>query len=200
MLYMKKKHIYKIENMVLREEQTLSFTYFLGLGSNLGTRIQNLVNALVELRASGIAIAVSDVYETEPVGGPQQDYYLNLACALETLLEPIELLHLAKTIELNLGRQEGERWGPRLIDIDILAAGQVQVDVSELVIPHPRLAERLFVCRPLADLKSDFIPPGMGITVEQMAHQLKDSAKVELRHSRNELLRRLPEGDWCKTL
>jgi len=189
-----------MENMVSQEEQTLSFTYFLGLGSNLGDRIQNLVNALIELGAHNNALAVSAVYETEPVGGPKQDYYLNMACALETLLKPIELLHVAKTIELQLGRQEGERWGPRLIDIDILAAGQVQVDVSELVVPHPRLAERLFVCRPLADLKSDFIPPGMAFTVEQMATQLKDSAQVELRHSRHELLGLLPEGAWRQTL
>ena len=97
--------------MVSQEEQTVSLTYFLGLGSNLGNRIQNLVNALMELGTHGNAIAVSAVYETEPVGGPKQDYYLNMACALETLLEPIELLHLAKTIELQLGRQEGERWG-----------------------------------------------------------------------------------------
>ena len=189
-----------MENMVSQEEQTVSLTYFLGLGSNLGDRIQNLVNALMELGTHGNAIAVSAVYETEPVGGPKQDYYLNMACALETLLEPIELLHLAKTIELQLGRQEGERWGPRLIDIDILAAGQVQVNVSELVIPHPRLAERLFVCRPLADLKSDFIPPGMAFTVEQMAIHLKCSAKVERRHSRHELLGLLPGEDWRQAL
>ena len=166
----------------------------------MGDRLQHLVAALAELAAEGEPIAVSSIYETEPVGGPEQTHFLNLVCALRVEKKPLEMLRFAKEIEANLGRETGPRWGPRPIDIDILAAGLLRLSAPELVIPHPRIGERLFVCRPLAELQSDFKLPGMALTVGQLAERLNGSAEVNLWRSRDNLLQDLPEGVWSGTL
>ena len=137
----------------------------LALGGNLGDRLANLQQAL-RLLAPAVAIeAVSPLYESDPVGPPGQPAYYNAACLGHTLLEPLELLRSAKAIERALGRQPGERWGPRPIDIDILLFDGLILDTPELTIPHPRLLERPFVLTPLADMAPDLIVPGSGLRV-----------------------------------
>lgn len=122
----------------------------LGLGSNLGDRrayLRAAVGALPDV------VAVSPVYESEPVGGPPgQAPYLNLVVAMETDLSPRELLDLAHVLEDSAGRVRTERHGPRTLDVDVLAVGGLRVDEPDLVVPHPRMLERRFVLAPLADL------------------------------------------------
>lgn len=128
---------------------------FLGLGSNLGDRrliLQRAVAALGEVEAAGL-VAVSPLYETDPVGGPAgQGPYLNLVAELRTALGPRELLALAARLEAEAGRVRAERWGPRTLDVDVLAVGDLRVDEPDLVVPHPRMAKRAFVLVPLSHL------------------------------------------------
>ncbi|MGI9032152.1 MAG: 2-amino-4-hydroxy-6-hydroxymethyldihydropteridine diphosphokinase [Acidimicrobiales bacterium] len=137
---------------------------FLGLGSNLGDREANLRRAVAELPD---VVAVSRVYETEPVGGPVgQPDYLNVVVELHTDLSPRDLLSLAQDLEQAAGRVRAERFGPRTLDVDVLLVGDLAVDEPDLVVPHPRLHERRFVLRPLADIAPDMVPEGW----ERQAH------------------------------
>lgn len=125
---------------------------YLGLGSNLGDRLANLRGALAALAALSDIEACSRVYETEPVHVSDQPAFLNMAVRVRTPLAPAALLGAVKAIERRLGRTESVRWGPRLIDIDILLVDGVVLNGDELVIPHPRLTERRFALAPLADV------------------------------------------------
>ena len=127
---------------------------FLGLGSNIEDRLDNIqaaVNALASHRSIRVD-AVSSVYETEPVGGPEQGPFLNLVVRAATLLSPRGLLKVGQSIEQELGRVRNERWGPRTIDIDILLYGERTVRRRNLEIPHPRLTERAFALVPLLEV------------------------------------------------
>ncbi len=128
---------------------------FLGLGSNLGDRadfLQGAVTSLPDL------VAVSPVYETEPIGGPDdQGAYLNLVVELDTCLAPRELLELCHTLERAAGRVRDVRWGARTLDVDVLWIDGCTVDEPDLEVPHPRLWERRFVLAPLADLAPDLV-------------------------------------------
>jgi 2-amino-4-hydroxy-6-hydroxymethyldihydropteridine diphosphokinase len=129
---------------------------FLGLGSNLGDRWQFLREAVAALPD---VVAVSSVYETSPVGGPEgQGPYLNVVVELATDLGPRELLGVAHRLEEAAGRERKERWGPRTLDVDVLLVDDLSVDEPDLVVPHPRMWERRFVLAPLADLAPDLLP------------------------------------------
>jgi len=131
---------------------------FLGLGSNLGDRWGYLRDAVASLPD---VAAVSPVYETAPVGGPEaQPEYLNLVVELETERSPRELLGVAQALEEAAGRVRVERWGPRTLDVDVLLVGDLVVDEPDLVVPHPRMFERRFVLAPLADLAPELVPAG----------------------------------------
>lgn len=130
---------------------------FLGIGSNLGDREAHLRRAVADLPD---VVAVSPVYETEPVGGPAQDAYLNAVVELESERSPRELLALAHELEGRAGRVRGERFGPRTLDVDILVVGRLALDEPDLVVPHPRMWQRRFVLAPLADLAPDLLPAG----------------------------------------
>lgn len=128
---------------------------FLGLGSNLGDRVRYLREATETLRSVGL-VAVSPVYETEPVGGPSgQGPYLNLVVELRTDRSARDLLGVCRRLEAAAGRVRGERWGPRTLDVDVLWVDGVTVDEPDLVVPHPRMWERRFVVAPLHDLAPD---------------------------------------------
>lgn len=130
---------------------------YLGLGSNLGDRRAELRRAIAALPD---VVAVSPVYETEPVGGPPgQEPYLNLVVALETERSPRELLELAQSLEDAAGRVRKERHGPRTLDVDVLVVGHLCVDDPDLVVPHPRMWERRFVLAPLTDLANGRVRP-----------------------------------------
>lgn len=136
---------------------------FLGLGSNLGDRWQHLRDAVQSLRSAGL-VAVSPVYETEPIGGPSgQAAYLNLVVELDTMLTARQLLGVAHRLEAAAGRLRAERWGPRTLDVDVLWVEGQTVAESDLEVPHPRMWERRFVVAPLADLAPDLV------TAEQQA-------------------------------
>lgn len=138
---------------------------YLGLGSNVGDRAAMLQGAVDGLAATdGVTVvAVSPVYETEPVGGPDQPDYLNAVVGVDTQLTARDLLGVAQRLESAAGRVRGERWGPRTLDVDVLLVGDERVDEPDLVVPHPRLYERAFVMVPLADLDpmlAPWVPPG----------------------------------------
>ncbi len=127
------------------------------LGSNLGDRMAYLAGAVA---AIGEVEAVSDVYETKPVGGPEQGPYLNMVIRLWTAASPRELLTRCLDSEVAAGRVRMERWGPRTLDADVLWIDGEQVRVPDLTVPHPRMYERDFVLVPLADVAPDLLPPG----------------------------------------
>jgi 2-amino-4-hydroxy-6-hydroxymethyldihydropteridine diphosphokinase len=134
---------------------------YLGLGSNLGDRLANLQGAVDRLASEGgIRVdASSRVWETAPVGGPEQPDYLNAVVRVQTDRAPEELLAACRSVESALGRERSERWGPRTIDVDVLLYDGRVVDEPDLVVPHPRIAERAFVVLPLLELEPDPILP-----------------------------------------
>lgn len=129
---------------------------FLSLGSNLGDRRRFLSEALDSL--GPMVRAVSPVYETAPVGGPDQGPFLNLVVELETELSPRELLSVCHRLESGAGRVRLQRWGPRTLDVDILWIDGVTVDEPDLQVPHPRMLDRRFVLVPLRDLAPELVP------------------------------------------
>ena len=154
----------------------------LGLGSNLGDRVGNLLVALSELRRLPRTTLgkVSDFTETSPVGGPAgQASYFNGAAVVETALSPAELLAGLQSIENSLGRVRNERWGPRAIDLDLLLYGQDVIDMANLVVPHPRMPERRFVLEPSAQVAATWVHPVTGKTLRQMLDQLPPAKSGE---------------------
>lgn len=131
----------------------------LGLGSNLGDRLGYLQGAVDGLMAEpGVTVrAVSSVYETSPVGGPDQDDYLNAVVAIDTDLSARALLELGQRLERAARRTRTERWGPRTLDVDVLLVGAETVDEPDLTVPHPRLWERGFVVVPLHEVAPELV-------------------------------------------
>lgn len=127
---------------------------FLGLGSNLGDRVRYLREAVATLAELG-PTRVSPVYETEPVGGPEQGAYLNLVVEVRTGASPHDVLGVCRRLEAAAERVREVRWGPRTLDVDVLWIDGVTVDDPDLVVPHPRLWTRRFVVAPLHDLAPD---------------------------------------------
>src|SRR5437879_4737040 len=125
---------------------------YLSLGSNLGDRANHLRDAIRRLKPHGRIVAVSSLYETEPVEFTNQPWFLNCAVALETTESPRQLMDSILHIELEMGRRRAEKKGPRTIDIDILLFGDAIVETPELTIPHPAMHQRRFVLEPLAEI------------------------------------------------
>ena len=134
----------------------------ISLGSNLGDRLQYLQNALDLLnRLTGTQVhSVSPVFETDPVGGPEQGQYLNAVAVVKTVLSPEQFLAATQQIELEQNRERNERWGPRTLDIDLLAMDTEVRSTPKLELPHPRAHERAFVLLPWSLLDPDFVIPG----------------------------------------
>jgi len=124
---------------------------YLSLGTNLGDRHANLTAAL-PLLSDGDGYRLSSVYETEPVGGVDQDDFWNLVVELDTDASPRALLERARRAETAAGRTREVRWGPRTLDVDVLIVGEATSDDPEILVPHPRLFERAFVLVPLREL------------------------------------------------
>ncbi len=144
---------------------------WLSLGSNLGDRAGYLNAAVAALRdlESTRVRAVSHGYETEPVGKTGQPAFLNAAVEIETELAPLELLNAVQGIEARLGREPSERWGPRVIDIDLILCGQEVITTDRLVTPHPEFRKRNFVLAPLAEIAPEVMDPVSGKTVAELA-------------------------------
>ena len=146
---------------------------YLGLGTNLGDRKANLRTAakLLDSNESVDIVALSSLYSTQPVGVEDQPDFINAVIAIKTTLSPAELLKLCNDVELQLGRVRTIRWGPRVIDIDILLYNDVVVNDNDLIIPHPRMMERAFVLIPLAEIAPDVMLPGE-VKASDAAHEI----------------------------
>lgn len=153
--------------------------YVLGLGSNLGRRAAHLARARGLLERQGVRILrASAIYETEPVDHADQPWFLNQVLEVVSEIDPPALLRLAKSIEAEMKRRPAAPKGPRVIDIDILLAGDLVVDAPDLVIPHPRLHLRNFVLAPLREIAPRLRHPVLGRSVDEMARSSKDPARV----------------------
>jgi 2-amino-4-hydroxy-6-hydroxymethyldihydropteridine diphosphokinase len=136
--------------------------YAIGLGSNLGDRLGHLSTAVDEIGAIVGRHVVAPLYETEPVGGPDQDPYLNTVVVVEADRSPHEMLEELQTIEVAHERERNERWGPRTLDLDLLTSDGPECSDARLTLPHPRAPDREFVLRPLADVWPDaLVGPGL---------------------------------------
>jgi 2-amino-4-hydroxy-6-hydroxymethyldihydropteridine diphosphokinase len=145
---------------------------YLSLGSNIGDREAQLRDALGRLGASGRVVAVSSVYETEPVELTQQPWFLNCAVALETRQNPQGLMAAILKIEEEMGRRRVQKKGPRSIDIDILLFGDTIVESRELTVPHPAMHERRFVLEPLAEIAPEVVHPVLKKTIRELRDAL----------------------------
>ncbi len=150
-------------------------TVYLGLGTNLGDRRRNL-EAAIQMLAPRVLVEVeSRIYETPAWGYKEQPDFLNMVVKAQTDLPPSELLAHLKTIEGQLGRTETFRWGPRLIDIDILFYDELILQAPELVIPHAHLHERAFVLVPLRDIAPDLVHPGLRKNIRELCAEVDAS-------------------------
>jgi len=142
---------------------------YLSLGSNLGNREDNLKNAL-DLISHRLRMGkVSSIYDTKPIGGnPEQPRFLNMACEITTMLPPQSLMALLQGFELKSGRLPGKKNAPRPLDIDILLYGNLVQNTPELIIPHPRMAEREFVLLPLAEIAPGIEHPVLHKTIKEL--------------------------------
>lgn len=138
---------------------------YISIGSNIGEKIQNINKAVEMLRNSDkiYHVEVSSYYETEPVGYLDQDYFVNIAVKIETDLEPLELLSVCQRVEQEMKRVRKIRWGPRIIDLDIIFYDDLKYEDENLVIPHPRCLERLFVLVPILELDDKLLSDGVSI-------------------------------------
>jgi len=143
-------------------------TAYLSLGSNLEDRAANLRAAVAQLEAAGRLLAVSALYETQPVDIPDQPWFLNCVAAVETDMTPRELLNLALRVEAEMGRLRMREKGPRKIDIDVVLFGDRIVDEPGLKIPHPAMHQRRFVLEPLVEIAPEARHPELGKTAQEM--------------------------------
>ncbi len=153
---------------------------YIALGSNLGDRRANLIDAISQLRRKVNVEALSSVYETEPAYVTAQPRFYNMVLQGRTDLEPPDLLRFLKSIERRMGRVTTVRYGPRPVDLDILLYAGRQVQTPDLIIPHPRLAERAFVLVPLAEIAPDLVIPGESQTAAQLLEDLGDEGQGKI--------------------
>lgn len=156
---------------------------YIGLGTNMGNRRQNLTMAAAYLaERAGEITALSGIYETEPQGFSSDQLFLNAVMALETELSPQELLALTQSIEQEMGRTEksvNHQYKDRIIDLDILAYDDLILNAPELMLPHPLMQERLFVLEPFSEIAPGYIHPLLNETIQALYHRLKGAMRQE---------------------
>lgn len=164
-------------------------TAYLGLGGNIGDPIASMADALHRLddHPDCAVGAVSRLYRTPPWGKTDQDWFFNAAAAIETSLSPHQLLDLCLDIERAMKRIRLERWGPRTLDMDVLAHGDIAIADDRLTLPHPRMKDRAFVLMPLAD-----IAPGLMLEGRPVSDWLADADKAGIEVADE-------SGDWWKS-
>ncbi|MEK6530976.1 MAG: 2-amino-4-hydroxy-6-hydroxymethyldihydropteridine diphosphokinase [Deltaproteobacteria bacterium] len=156
---------------------------FISIGSNLGERVLNIRRAIEGLGENPLEISIADIssfYETEPWGDREQGLFINCVVEIKTALSPHDLLLRLKQIEASFGRTINRRWGPRVIDLDILFFGAGVINEKDLVVPHPRLQERAFVLAPLSELSPGFIHPCLGLSVAELLERVEDKAGIRI--------------------
>lgn len=153
---------------------------YIGLGSNIGDRLANCRRAIEAIAAAqeNRILQCSPFYETEPAGEKNQDWFVNGVVEMETSFSPHGLMDFLMAIEKRMGRVRDRRWGPRIIDLDILFYGQSVIEEGGLSIPHPRLAERLFVLAPLSDIAPQFRHPVLNQTVAELREKVRGKEMV----------------------
>ena len=154
-------------------------TVYLGLGSNLGQREANLSRAIQILGQQMRVLRISSIYETAPWGYTDQPDFLNCVLEVETMLPPPRLLESVKGLEKDMGREQSFRYGPRLIDVDILLYGDSSTDLPDLQIPHPRMPQRAFVLVPLAELAAGLAHPTLKVTIDELARRVEGKEEVK---------------------
>ncbi|MFZ1705092.1 MAG: 2-amino-4-hydroxy-6-hydroxymethyldihydropteridine diphosphokinase [Saprospiraceae bacterium] len=156
-------------------------TYYLHLGSNQGDRKKNIQFALENIQKKiGVIINQSSIYETEAWGLEDQPHFLNMALAIETNEKPLQLMAITKEIEKETGRTPSEKWGPRVLDIDILYAENLVLQTDTLTIPHAGIYDRNFVLIPLIEIAGDFIDPVKQISIDELYDICTDKREVYL--------------------
>ncbi|MEK7851476.1 MAG: 2-amino-4-hydroxy-6-hydroxymethyldihydropteridine diphosphokinase [Deltaproteobacteria bacterium] len=154
---------------------------YIGLGSNIGDKTINMKRAIEELEKvpGNKVLAVSSFYKTEPVGDVEQDWFINAVVKIETGLIPGELLKTLLDIERNLGRVREIKWGPRIIDLDILLYDDLVIEEEGLAVPHPYLHKRGFVLTPLAEIAPACIHPRLKKSISEILGALEDNKNIE---------------------
>ena len=153
---------------------------YLGLGSNLGDRNKNLARARQGLQANfGPPLATSSIYETAAWGNEDQPGFLNQIIAFRTYKSPGEILNRILILEKKMGRIRDQRWGPRLIDIDLLFCGALIFKEPGLTVPHPEIANRKFVLEPMVEIAADFMHPVLNLDMSTLLEKCQDHQKVQ---------------------
>ena len=154
---------------------------YISVGSNIGNRLENCKNSIISLAESEISIvmAASPFYMTEPVDYIDQDWFINLVVKIETRLDPLELLDKLKLIQNNAGREhDAVRFGPRIIDLDIIMYDDFVINSPEMVIPHPRMHKRRFVLKPICDIDPHIVHPVFKKDMQYLLDRLDDGQMV----------------------
>jgi 2-amino-4-hydroxy-6-hydroxymethyldihydropteridine diphosphokinase len=162
---------------------------FIGVGSNLDDPASQCVEAVHRVSAiRGIKVLrTSSVYRTEPVGFIEQEWFVNAVMEIRTVLSPRELLNALRAVEDGMGRVRGPKWGPRIIDLDILLYGQEIIQDDALIVPHPELHKRRFVLTPLCELASYVIHPAFGISIRGLMNRLDDGSRIHIHEVKGQL-------------
>jgi len=155
---------------------------YIGLGSNIGNKSENILHALNLLNQNHDIkiIKISSFYETEPIGYEDQDWFINAVAELETYISPKRLLGILLGIEQEMGRKREIKWGPRIIDLDLLLYNELCLNKPDLIIPHPRMHERAFVLVPLAEIAENAIHPVFNQSIKEILDRLDSVKAVKL--------------------
>lgn len=162
---------------MLGSDVVASYTAYIGAGSNLGKKMLNCKNGIVLLTDSRDTVlkGQSRFYKTEPVDYTAQDWFINCVVKIETSLDPFALLHTLKSIERQIGRiDEPIRFGPRILDLDVLLVDSLVINSSKLVVPHPRMHQRRFVLRPICDIDPTIIHPVLMKNMQSLLEMLDE--------------------------
>ena len=154
---------------------------YIGVGSNIGDKVNQCEKAISEILKVDRhkLLAKSSLFKTKPIGDTSQDWFVNGVIKIETDLEPLDLLRILKAIESRLGRKETFRWGPRVIDLDILLFDESEIRMKELQIPHPLMHERQFVLIPLVEIDRNLTHPVLKKTIKELLENIKEDQGVE---------------------
>lgn len=160
----------------------MEFDVYVGIGSNLEDPVEQCLEARARLAgAEGVSlIRSSSLYRSEPVGFSEQDWFVNAVCHLRTELDAHDLLRALQGIERDMGKRVPFRWGPRIIDLDLLLYGDQTIDESGLQVPHPRMHERRFVLQPMVEIAPSVEHPLLKVSMEKLLARLGEGQKVEL--------------------
>ncbi len=154
---------------------------FIGIGSNVGDKIGNCRRAITEIGQCEQTrlIAQSSLYETQPIGYTQQDWFINCVIEIETSLTAYELLQVLEDIEISMGRERILKWGPRIIDLDILFFNDEIIRCEGLTVPHPEIQNRAFVLAPLREIAEGYIHPLLKKSIAQLVADLRDGGRIK---------------------